>query len=89
MKRWLVVTPEYDTIEPVTDEGQGPTITVVDVIEVEAETKRDAIVLGVKLMLENKWRPDKWTKFHWCRDQRCDKLSPYAGVKAFPVENDP
>lgn len=63
MKRWYVVTPEYDVIEPVTDEGQGPTITIADVVEIEADTARDAIAFGVKLMLQNKWRPDKYTKF--------------------------
>ena len=70
-------------IEVVTDEGQGPIITVADVIEIEAETERDAIALGVQQMLRNPWRPGgKWTRFRYCRDQRSDGLSPYAGVKA-------
>jgi len=88
LKLWMVITPMYPYTEVVTDEGQGPTYDVADVIEIEAETAKDAIALGVKIMLENKWRPDKYTKYEWCRDQRSDGLCPYTGVKAFLYEDD-
>ncbi len=83
MKRWYVVTPEYGTVIPVLDDGTGPYEYQADVIEVEAENKRDAIAFGVKLMLKGKWR-----EFEWCKDQRDSGLSPYTGVKAWEVPTD-
>lgn len=80
LKRWLVVTPEYEYTEIICD-GQGPTYAICDVIEIEAETARDAVALGVKEMLRIGGRD-----FQWCRDARYDKVSPYAGVKAHPYE---
>lgn len=53
MKRWLVLTPEYGEVIPITDDGQGPTEYQRDVVEVEAETKRDAMLMGVRLMRQN------------------------------------
>lgn len=73
MKRWLVVTPEYGEIIPITDEGQGPTEYQADVIEVEAETRRDAIVIGVKMMRANS------RDYHWFR--HCDG-NPFVGITA-------
>jgi len=49
MKRWLVVTREYGIHEIIAD-GQGPWIPERDVVEVEAETKADARVVGVQLL---------------------------------------
>lgn len=86
MKRWYVVTPEYDYTEIIVD-GQGPTYTERDVIEIEAETARDAIALGVREMLTRRRSLDGW-RYQWCRDARAEKVSPYAGVKAFPVEDE-
>lgn len=80
MKRWYVITPEYGQVVPVLDDGTGPMEYGADVVEVEAETKRDAIAFGVRLMLRGRWR-----EFKWCRDQRLSGLSPYAGVKAEPA----
>ena len=86
MKRWLVVTPQYNEVIPVLDTGEGPTETVADVIEIEAETPRDAIALGVREMLRlaGRWRKDQ-PRFKLCADQRSDRLCPYTGVKAYPV----
>ena len=80
---YYIVTPEYDVVIPVTDEGQGPVEMVADVVEIEAETARDAKALGVKLMLADRTRKNRW-----CKNQRRDGLSPYAGVKAIPVSDD-
>lgn len=86
MKRWYVVTPEYGVVIQVTDEGQGPTEWGCDVIEVEADTRRDAIALGVKEMLRGRvGGHGRWMRYQWCIDQRSDGASPYAGVKAEPV----
>ena len=70
-RTWLVVTPEYGEVEPVTDEGQGPLMFGADAVFVTADNKRDAVVLGVELMRRQ--------RAHWFR--HCDG-SPYAGVKA-------
>ena len=51
MRRWYVVTPEYETKVPILDDGSGPVEYGCDVVEVEAETRRDAITFGVKIML--------------------------------------
>jgi hypothetical protein len=74
MKRWWVVTPEFSYTEWVCELG-GPTYDVCDAIEVEAETKRDALLLGVKAMTEDHRHYD------WCREQRESGLSPYAGFE--------
>ena len=88
MKQWMVITPTYEVVEPVTDEGQGPIINTCDIVEVEANHARDAIAFGVKLMLNNPWRPHKWENYHWCRDQQSDGLCPYTGVRALLLEDD-
>ena len=49
LKAWLVVSPEYGVVIPVTAEGQGPIEYGADAVHVEAETRRDALVLGVSL----------------------------------------
>ena len=79
MRRWFVVTPEFDYTDIIVD-GQGPTYPVRDVIEIEAETARDAIALGVKEMLK------QGHDYRWCRDARTDGVSPYTGVEAFPAQ---
>ena len=76
MKRWYVFTPEYGEVIPITDEGQGPMEYNADVIEVEAETRRDALICGVRLMRANP------REYHWFR--HCDG-NPFVGVKAEPV----
>ena len=85
MKRFWVVTPEYGVVVPVTDEGQGPMEYGSDVIEIEAESARDAIALGVHAMSHNPWRPHGWIRYRWCDDARSDGRSPYAGVRAIEV----
>ena len=78
MKRWLVVTPEYGEVIPITDEGQGPTEYQSDVIEVEAETRRDAILIGVQLMRASP------SDYHWFRDNCYG--NPFVGVTAEEVQ---
>ena len=84
MRKWIVVTPEYGVLIPITDEGYGPTEWGCDVIEIEAEYKRDAIVLGVQLMLHGgKGGHGEGERYRYCLDQRSDHASPYTGVKAY------
>ena len=40
MRRWYVVTPEYGTVVPVLDYGQGPIEYGCDVVEIEATVLR-------------------------------------------------
>lgn len=65
---WLVVSPEYGTVVPIVD-GQGPMEYGSDVVFVEAENRRDALVLGVELFRQQDAR-----YLH-------DVESPYAGVR--------
>lgn len=60
MSRWLVISPEYEFVDVIVD-GQGPTEIVRDVVEVEAATKRDALLLGVKAMRANP-RENAWLR---------------------------
>lgn len=78
MNRWLVVTPQYEYMDVIC-EGQGPIFWEADVIEIEANNKRDAIALGVREML----RLGRSQGFRWCHDQQLDRCSPYTGVKAY------
>lgn len=85
MRHFYVVTPPVQYVEVVTDEGQGPIVEECDVIEVEAPTKRDAILMGVREML----KPQNRRLYHYCRNQRADGCSPFTGVKALdPVCED-
>lgn len=77
MRRWNVVTPETAYTEIIVD-GQGPTEWYSEVIEVEAETARDAIKLGVVLMLKDEF-------CQYCKEQRLNDGSPYTGVRAEEV----
>ena len=79
MKRWFVVTPEFSYTEVILD-GQGPSYDTVDAIEIEAETARDAVKLGVREMLR---RPG----FSYCEDQQSDERCPYTGVFAEPCDS--
>lgn len=78
MKRWLVYTPAFGVLVPVTYDGQGPFESEADVVEVEAVSKRDAVRLGVAEMLRRGMR--------YCHDQRSDGCCPYTGVKAIAYE---
>lgn len=68
MTRYLVIGPEYGTVIPVTDEGQGPTEYGCDVVEVEAASPREAKVLGVRLL----------RRLPYLRDD--SSANPFAGV---------
>jgi hypothetical protein len=75
-KPYYVVTPEYGEVVPVLDYGQGPTEYGCDVIEVEAPTKRAAVIAGVKAM---RAKPREYRYFGQCDG------NPFAGVRAEPA----
>ena len=50
---WLVCSPEYGEVDPIVD-GQGPLEFGCDTVFVEAATRSDARLLGVKLMRQQK-----------------------------------
>ena len=83
MPVWYVVTPTFEEVEPVLDDGSGPTYSVRDVIEIEAGTARDAVALGVIAMLRSRYPQPKYI---WVHDQRADGRSPFAGVRAIKKE---
>lgn len=74
MTKYFVITPEYEYQEVIID-GSGPLIPTCDVIEIEAENRRDAIKLGVREMLRK-------PRFEYCKGKRSDGLCPYTGVYA-------
>jgi hypothetical protein len=52
MKKWAVVSKELSQVVPILDDGSGPTEYWHNYIEVEAETREDALTLGIKLWRE-------------------------------------
>ena len=69
MTRYCVFTPPYENY----DNEYGS-----DVVEVEATTKRKALVLGLaKLRLQ---------RSQWVQDQTSDGRSPFAGLKCEELE---
>ena len=57
MQRWYVLSPEYSEVIPVLDDGTGPMEYCRDVIEIEADTKRDKIPLPLSRHIARAWRP--------------------------------
>lgn len=80
MRKYLVLTPSFDYMEVIVD-GQGPTYSVRDYVEVVAKNKKDAVAFGVMLMLEGRY-PDG-ERYQYVHDQKSDNCSPYTGVRAY------
>ena len=78
LRTYYVVTPPYEYVDVIED-GWGPISLERDVIEVQAHTKREAIILGVRRM---KAEPG----YHYHR-RHCDG-NPFTGVKAYLYEED-
>lgn len=47
---WTITTPEFEYVDVILEDGTGPIEIVRDVINVEASTKREALVKGVREM---------------------------------------
>jgi hypothetical protein len=69
LQPWLVCSPEYGEVVPILDDGTGPMEYGCDVVHVEAETREDALLLGVMLLKKQGAR------------YVVDGENPYAGVK--------
>lgn len=74
MPKWTVVSGEYSYVEPVLDYGEGPTYYTCDVVEVEAENKKQAKVFGLREM--RKQHPRGFVSVY---DE-----NPFKGMKVFP-----
>lgn len=80
MQKYYVVTPGVDYVDVVIPEtGQGPVYHEREVIEIEAKSKRDAVILGVHKMLRT-------FSYKYCRYQRMDGVCPYTGVRAYAAQ---
>lgn len=71
-KRWIVYTPSYE-------QHQGswygdPPQYGADVVEIEAKTRRDAVIMGTRVMLD--------MGYDWVHDNRSDGRAPFCGVRA-------
>ena len=72
MSKWAVMSPEYADVVPTLDDGTGPEEWGRDYVEVEAQTKREAVRLGYQLL-----KSQPWFKRWWDRDRH-----PYAYITA-------
>jgi hypothetical protein len=80
MPRWLVVTPDYEAVVEHIDVWPRREV-VCDVVEVEAATRREAVVKGVRAM-----RAQYRDGYHnWYAPDR----NPFAGMKAEPADDAP
>lgn len=79
MTHWFVTSPTYPYHEVVLEDGSGPTYDVNDYAEIDAPTRREAIVAAVK-----EWLAER--QDNWAHSRRSDGLNPFAGVKAVSVE---
>ena len=74
--RWYyVVTPEYEQVVPILDDGTGPVELVSDVAYVEAKNQREALVFGVRELRRDKSK--------WLRAQTINECSPFTGLKVY------
>lgn len=82
LRHWYVVGPEYSYVEPVLDDGSGPSYDTHDVVEVWAATKRRALIVGFQHF--------SFHRAEWIRDARGDGKNPFKGMEAhLPPEDEP
>lgn len=76
--RWYeVLTPSFSYVEPIMDDGSGPTFDGADWLLVEAHTAREAISRAV-----HQWLKARRWDGSYCRIQVGDQKSPFTGIKA-------
>lgn len=80
-KYFCVVSPPYFYHEIIVD-GQGPYYEECDVVEVMAQSPRDAKTLAIRIMSK---APHK---FQHIRDCRSDNISPYTGLKVYNAKGE-
>lgn len=75
MHRWLVITPEYESVVPLLEDGSGPTEIACNVVEVKAATRREALIKGVRELRKR--------KDGWMAEQKSNNANPFTGLKAY------
>ena len=80
MKKYVVMSEMYSEIVPILDDGTGPTEEAYDYIEIEAENKADAKVLGIKL-----WKEEHKGKYEYWGGKDEDE-NIYKGTKVWEVK---
>ena len=80
LKKYYVVTPPYTTYFGNAATAIDPPEYGCDVVEVEARTKREAKILGVREL----------RRIHskWMEDQVSNGANPFTGLKAHDAEDD-
>lgn len=73
-----VLSPSYEYVEPVLDDGTGPTFDTCDTTEVEAHSVKQAKVLGLRTLRV------EYGKFN--RDYLCGGENPFKGMKVYRFE---
>ena len=80
MTHYLVITPPYDILIPILDDGTGPVESHCDVLEIEAINPREAKINAVR-----EWRRMQhnghWRDARWIRDQQSNNANPFSGLK--------
>lgn len=74
--KWLVYTPTYERIRA---SYSGPGEYGSDTAEVSADTRREALVRGLREL--------RRSYSSWVSDQESDGHSPFHGLKAEPLED--
>jgi len=80
MPRYYVITPEFEVVIPILDDGTGPIEPARDVVEVEAPNKREAIRLGYH---ELKKIHNGWINYYRDTDR-----NPFVGLFAELIEDE-
>jgi len=75
---WEVYTPQYMTYGSPWGDPPEPPEYGCDWVCVEADTKREALVKGVRKLREE--------KSEWLEDQASDGASPFTGLKAAKLQ---
>lgn len=79
LRRYTVVSPPYLYHEIIVD-GQGPYYEECDVVEVIANSPRDAKAMAIRLMSKE---PHKYEHIRTCRS---DGVSPYTNLKVYDAK---
>lgn len=82
----MVITPKFEYVEPVLDDGSGPFYEAQDLTYVEASSKREAIKKGVKEMRSSEYLKKWGPRFSYYGGHWDKSTNPYTGVKAESAE---
>ena len=83
MPKWYVISPEFEVTIPILDYGEGPREPCRDVLIIEADTKRQALVKAVRQLRADARRGER----NWL-DWIGYGANPFKGLKAEPFMPD-